>query len=221
MIPKVVKVIGKGYVESAKKYCPNLKVKVAPAFRYSGVWKEREMYLEQGRFVIFVALPMLIYEAEELIEVILKVDKTLKINNYFFQIKPHPTQDIKAMKVKWKDKLTKQFEFIQGDFNLCVEKSNILISGTSGTCLETLAKGIPLIIIGNKFGLTQLTIPKDIEQDVWKLCYGVQEVCDAIIFYMNRDAATVRRHEEIGRKIRENYFEPVTREGVRKFLRLQ
>ncbi len=221
VIPKVVKVIGKGYIESVKKYCSNLKVEVAPAFRFSGVWKEREIYPEQGKFVIFVVLPILVYEAEELIEVILKVDKKLKINNYFFQIKPHPTQDIKAMKIKWKGKLTKQFEFIQGDFNLCVEKSNILISGTSGTCLETLAKGIPVIVIGNKFGLTQLTIPKDIEQDVWKLSYGVQEVCDAIIFYMNRDAATIRRHEETGRKIREKYFEPVTREGVRKFLGLK
>ena len=221
VIPKVVKVIGKGYVESVKKYCPNLKVEVAPALRFSGVWKEREIYPEQGKFVIFVALPMLMYEAEELIEVILKVDKKLKINNYFFQIKPHPTQDIKAMKVKWKGKLTKQFEFVQGDFNFCIEKSNILISGTSGTCLETLAKGIPVILVGNKFGLTQLTIPKGIGQDVWKLCYGVREMCDAIIFYMNRDVATIRRHEEIGHKIREKYFEPVTREGVRKFLRLQ
>jgi len=221
VIPKVVKVIGKGYVESVKKYCPNLKVEVAPALRFSGVWKEREIYPEQGKFVIFVALPILMYEAEELIEVILKVDKKLKINNYFFQIKPHPTQDIKAMKVKWKNKLTKHFEFVKGDFNSCVEKSNILISCISSTCLETLAKGIPVIVIASKVGLIQLDIPEDIKQDIWRLCYDEQEVCNAIIYYANRDVGTIKKHEEIGRKIRENYFEPVTREGVRKFLRLQ
>lgn len=221
VIPKEVKVIGKGYVKLAKKFCSDLKVTAAPALRFDRVWNKRKVYPEQDKFIILISLPILMKEAEELIEIALEVAKTIKINNCFFQIKPHPVQDIKKIKVKWKEKLTQKFEFVQGDFNLCVEKSNILISCISSTCLETLAKGIPVIVITSKFGLIQLDIPKDIKQDIWRLCYETQEVCDAIIYYANRDVDTIKKHEEIGRKIRENYFEPVTRESVRKFLRLQ
>ena len=221
VIPKEVKVIGKGYVKLAKKFCSDLKVTVAPALRFDRVWNKRKVYPKQDKFIILISLPILMKEAEELIEIALEVAKTIKINNCFFQIKPHPVQDIKKIKVKWKEKLSQRFEFVQGDFNLCVEKSNILISCISSTCLETLAKGIPVIVIASKSGLIQLDIPKDIKQDIWKLCYEAREVCDAIIYYMNLDVATMKKYDEIGRKIREDYFEPVTRESVRKFLRLQ
>jgi len=220
VIPKEIKVIGKGYVKLAKKFCPDLKVTSAPALRFGGVWNKRKVYPKKGKFIILISLPILIKKAEELIEISLEVAKTIKIDNCFFQIKPHPVQDTKAMKVKWKNKLTKHFEFVKGDFNSCVEKSNILISCISSTCLETLAKGIPVIVIASKVGLIQLDIPEDIKQDIWRLCYDEQEVCNAIIYYANRDVGTIKKHEERGRKIRENYFEPVARESVRKFLRL-
>jgi len=221
VIPKELKVIGKGYVKLAKKFCPDLKVTVAPALRFDGVWNKWKACPKENKFIILISLPGLMKEAEELIEISLEIAKTIKIDNCFFQIKPHPARDIKKIKAKLKEKFTRKFEFVQGDFNLCVERSNILISCISSTCLETLAKGIPVIVIASKVGLIQLDIPKDIKQDIWRLCYDAQEVGNAIIYYANRDVDTIKKHKEIGRKIRENYFEPVTRENVRKFLRLQ
>mgnify|MGYP000512941924 CR=1 FL=1 len=39
-------------------------------------------------------------------------------------------------------------------------------------------------------------------------------------YYQNRSDEEINRHKEIGLKIREDYFEPVTKEGVRNFLML-
>jgi hypothetical protein len=113
------------------------------------------------------------------------------------------------------------FKFVGGDFNSCVEKSDILISGSSTVCLETLAKGIPVIIIGNSSGLTQLpVIPGNIGRDIWRLCYSVDDVIAAIRLYSKRDNKMAGVYKKIGREIRSNFFEPVTEIGARKFLGL-
>ena len=86
--------------------------------------------------------------------------------------------------------------------------------------METLAKGIPVIIIGNSYGLTHNPIPKTITDDIWRLCYSSQEVVEAIQFYQSRTPEKVEEHEKAGRRIREEYFEPVTGGRVRRFLGL-
>lgn len=84
--------------------------------------------------------------------------------------------------------------------------------------METLAKGIPVIVVGNNSGLTHNPIPETITSDIWRLCHTPQAIADAIQFYQTHGAEKIKEHEEAGKRIREEYFEPVTREGVREFL---
>jgi hypothetical protein len=221
VIPKEIYVMGKGYTDLVKKFCPDLIVKIAPAFRFSGIWKERLISnFNQGKFTILVALPILYNEAENVIETVLEASKLYKINDCNFFIKPHPTQNIKSLANKWNKRLPPGFEFVDGDFNSIIEKSNVLISCTSNTCLETIARGIPVIVIGSKIGLTQLVIPRDIKQDIWKLCYTAEEVSEAIMFYQGIKGEMIDRYKKFGEEIREKYFEPVTESGVRRLLNL-
>ena len=108
-----------------------------------------------------------------------------------------------------------------GEFHDCVEKANLLIGNTSSTCMEALAKGIPVIIIGSQSGLTQNPIPGNIKEDIWFLCYSAEELTKAILYYANRDEEIIKRHEFIAMQIKRDYFEPVTRESVRRFLKLK
>lgn len=220
VIPKDIFVIGKGYIIPVKQFCKSLSVKVAPAFRLSGVWSRRNDYPDKDKCSILAALPILMDESDEIISTILKVAHSIKIKNCIFKIKPHPSYNIEKISNKWKKKLTEIFEFVDGDFNSCVEKADILISCASSVCLETLAKGIPVIILANSLGLTQLSIPRSIKQDIWKLCYTPDDVIDAIKYYANRDDKTSDYFQRIGNQIREKYFEPVTELGVRRLLNL-
>jgi hypothetical protein len=145
---------------------------------------------------------------------------SINIKNYIFKIKTHPAHDVKKLSDKWSKKLPEMFEFADGDFNSWIEKSDILISSASTVCLETLAKGIPVIVIGNSLGLTQLPIPGSINGNIWKLCYSVDDVIEAIKLYSKKDSKTVNMYKKIGNEIRNNFFEPVTELGVRKFLSL-
>jgi len=220
VIPKEVYVIGKGYIDLVRKFCLNLVVKTAPAFRFRGVWERNEGYSKHREVIVLIALPILYDESANIINIVLKASKIIKLDKCLFYIKPHPTQNIKFLKYKWMRKLSPEFKFISGDFNLYIEKSDVLISCTSNTCLETIARGIPVIVIGSRIGLTQLVIPRDIKQDIWKLCYTEEEVGDAIKFYMNRGGKVINRYKRIGKEIRKKYFEPLKDSNVRNFVKL-
>jgi hypothetical protein len=219
VIPHGIMVVGKGLAPLARKFCPDLEVMVAPAFRFQKVWQERKYFPASSEHAILVALPIMVSDAVHILTMLAHGKASLN-KNIRLWIKPHPTTPPSVIKKSFGTDWPKEFEFVNGDFNDCVEKSNLLISSASSVCLETLAKSIPVIVIGNRHGLTHNPIPETIIQDIWRLCYTHKEIVDAIQFYKNRSLGKIKEHEEIGKRIREEYFEPVTREGVREFLRL-
>ena len=219
VISHKVAVIGKGLAQSARRFCPDLDVCVAPAFRFQHVWQERKYFPAVGRHTVLVALPIMINEAVHLLKLLAPAANE-KTDNIRFRIKPHPTASQTQIQGAFGAAWPGRFEFVGGDFNDCVERSNMLISSASSACMETLAKGIPVIVVGNNSGLTHNPIPETITSDIWRLCYSPQEITYAIQFYKNRNPEKIKEHEEAGRMIRKEYFEPVTREGVREFLGL-
>lgn len=219
VIPHEISVIGRGQVQSSRKFAPSLAVKVVPAFRFQSVWRERKYLPVANEYTILITLPVMLSEAAAILKLLALTTKNQKVDVRFW-IKPHPATSEAQIKGTFGEAWPEWFEFVNGDFNEYVEKSNLLISGVSSTCMETLAKGIPVVVIGNNDGLTHNPIPKSITGDIWRLCYSPAEVEDAVKFYKTRSPEKIKEHEEAGKKIREEYFEPVTRDGIRRFLRL-
>jgi len=217
ILPIEIGVIGKALLPSLRKYCPDINLKLIPAIRYKGVWGNRKYYPEENVITILVALPIVISEAVYMLKLIAPV-AIEAVDSTCFWVKPHPTVSQSQIQGAFGSGWPKRFEFAGGDFSDCVEKSNLLISNASSVCMETLAKGIPVIIVGSRHGLIHNPIPETITEDIWRLCYSPQEVASAIQVYQNRSSEKIREHEEAGKRIREEYFEPVTRQGVRKFL---
>ena len=220
VIPHEIMVIGKGLVDSVRKFCHDLQVMVAPAFRFQQVWQKRKYFPVLSEYTILVALPIMVSDAIHILTMFAH-DKSYLNKNIRLWIKPHPATLPSMIKKNFGTGWPKEFEFVSGDFSDCVEKSNLLISSASSACLETLAKGIPVIVVGNRHGLTHNPIPETITEDIWRLCYTKEEITKTIQFYQNRSQEKINDHEETGRSIREKYFEPVVREGVKKFLGIE
>ena len=220
-IPHEIMVVGKGLVQPVREFCPELNVTVAPALRFKNVWRERIYFPENNTYTILVSLPIGLIEGNEILNLVFSAIYNKPLLNIRILIKPHPTNSPTIVKRHYGKDWPDRLEIASGNFSECIERSDLLISNTSSTCMETLAKGIPVIIIGSQSGLTQNPIPRNIEDDIWTLCYTEEELLQAILFYMDRDEEAIKRHEQTGRKIREMFFEPVTREGVRGFLNLE
>jgi len=217
VIPHKVAVIGKGLAQSARRFCSELDVCITPAFRFQHVWQESKYFPAENVYTILVALPIVISDAVYILKLLAHAADE-GTDGVHFWIKPHPTASQLRIQTAFGAGWPEKFEFVSGSFSDCVEKSNLLISSASSACMETLAKGIPVIIIGNSFGLTQNPIPETITVDIWQVCYSPEEIAEAVQFYQNRSPEKIKEHEEVGKRIREEYFEPVIGEGVREFL---
>jgi hypothetical protein len=219
VIPERICVIGQELVKRTKMFCQNLEVSVAPAFRFEGVWDERKEVPNKKTFTVLVALPILVKDAVDLLRIVAESIKTTKIINLQVEIKTHPTLLPEIIKKTYDAHWPSKFKFVKGDFNNCVERSQLLISTASSVCVETLAKGIAVIVVGSQTGLAQNPIPETITSDIWQLCYTPEEMTKAIEFYAFRKEKITKKHEKTGEIIRKNYFEPVTRDSIYNFLK--
>jgi surface carbohydrate biosynthesis protein (TIGR04326 family) len=220
IIPEAIAVVGKGLKKQIKRFDSTLNVITAPAFRFKSVWDLVEAHKTSNKKIVLVALPIAIKESIEILKLVINAIKIGKYDDVEFQIKSHPVLDTNKLKSKFGN-LPNNFEFIEGNFKDCVVKAKIMIGNTSSTCLETLAIGIPVIIIGSQSGLTQNPIPENVNKDIWRICYTPEELSNAINHFLSISEEERDILKKIGEEIRAMYFEPVTRESVRKFLRLQ
>lgn len=220
VLPQIIYTSGRRNIESLKEFSPDLNIGIAPSFRYEHLWKERRFSPDISYFSILIVLPGLLEDATSVIRLLNIVVNSFTQNIRFF-VKLHPSVKLEEVKNKSTGKWSSKFKVIEGDFSEAIEKSNLVISANSSSCLEVIAKGIPIIIIGSQSGLTHNPIPESIKSDIWSLCYTSKELLDAINFYKNQTLEKRKEYNKIGKQIREDYFEPVTKEGVRKFLQLE
>ncbi len=220
VIPKIIAVCGHGLIESRKEFCADLTVINGPGFRFSGVWQDRLKNPDSNHYTILVSLPL--EEGwKDIIRIVVSVSNKPLPQKTRFLVKPHPSAkpiepQLKTLNLALPDCA----QFIHGEFNDVVELADLMISNTSSTGLEAMAKGVPVIIIGNQIGITQNPIPENLNTNMWRLCYSPEEVSEAIQFFSNSDHKDHSIQSEECAKIRELYFNPVNRETVRKFLLL-
>ena len=220
IIPKAIAVVGDGLKKQIKRFDSTLNVITAPAFRFKSVWDLVEAHKVSDKKIVLVVLPIAMKEGIEILKLVVSAVKIGKYDDIKFQIKSHPVLGVNKLKSKFGN-LPNNFEFIEGNFKDCVAKTTMVLGNASSTCMETLAIGIPVIIIGSQSGLTQNPIPENVNKDIWTICYTPEELSDAISHFLNISNEERDNLKKIGEEIRAMYFEPVTREGVRKFLRLQ
>ena len=74
------------------------------------------------------------------------------------------------------------------------------------------------MVVDQPQGLQYNPIPDKLDQDLWKKCSSSEDILDGIKLFRERNEEELTRHHQLGLQIRKTYFEPVTREGVLKFL---
>jgi hypothetical protein len=222
VLPKNIAVVGQGYKEIIKKYSPDLHVEVAPALRFQGVWKRRKKFPDPSGFTILITLDGELIEYDiACLHQAYSCLHFIKEDCWRFWIKPHP--NIPEMKIRmafgalWPEK----FVFVSGDFNELVEQADVIFSnGMTSTCLEAIMKGVPVIVLGKRNGITLIAIPDSIPQDIWRLCYTVEDIIEALQFFYKQSTDVQRQNRLLGEEMRLKYVEPVTQKGIKQFLRL-
>jgi hypothetical protein len=213
--PDELAVIGDGLMKQAKQYSSNIKVVSAPAFRNQNVWQSESQTETGNERSILVALPMYIEEAADIIKIVNEIEESVYSKIW---IKPHPSYG--PEKIQALVKQNRSVEIVTGYFNDFLEKAEVLISNASITVVEAIAKGKPVIVIGNKNGILQNPIPETISKDIWNICYQSEDTQDILIRYFDTYELNRSKFKEIGNKVRQDFFEKTNESTVRKFLHL-
>jgi hypothetical protein len=220
VLPHVIAVCGKALIEERKQFCTTINVITGPAFRYMKAWDRRQGRNPGQQFTILILFPITINNAVNILKETVRLSEILNQDNVRFFLKPHPVTRLELILKHARLSLPSQIRVVEGDLSEYILEADVVVGNTSSSFLEAVAMGIPVIIVGDRSGITYNPIPEAVSQDIWALCYTAEEMVEAIrrfISYSHED----RRHlEDIGRDIRKSYFEPVTRESVRSFLRL-
>jgi len=220
-VPHKIGVIGKGLLSDIQEFCDDFEAVVAPAFRFNKVWEKRKNMPDPNMFSILVALPIGLKGSANILRLLVSILGNLGNNYFMFWIKPHPSVMPEQIRGLLDGKFPDVFHIKTGDFNKHIEGANLLIGNASSTCLEALAKGVPVIIIGDSNGIIENPIPEGIPAVMWRVCSTEDELISAVRFFQGQCATAFEKYAEIGRQIKEDYFEPVTVEGCRRFLGIE
>jgi len=217
VLPQRIAVIGRGFVESRKRYCPQQEVFVAPAFRFSKIHSFKAEPRGAG-FTILVALPKGLEEAADIIRLLPKA--LLQQKGLRWILKPHPAQNLAALQ-QLTGKFPNALQLQEIPFDQLLPRMDLVITSASSVAMETIACGVPAIIIAGSQGLIHNPIPEEIPQEIWWLCHSSEDIYDVIKSYLGKQSAADRESlKQIGAMICAAYFEPVTPEGIRAFLGL-
>ena len=180
IIPQKIGIIGSAYERNIKLLSKKITVKVLPALRFEHLWKNSKFNISKD--FILVALPMLILESIEILEMIIKVNEINKINiNFYF--KSHPTVNKNLYLDKYK--LPNNFYFSDENTDKLTHNSNMIISGISSICMESICLGIPTIIIESNRNIIFNPIPKEINNIFYKKVNNSIDLSKAIKYYLN------------------------------------
>ncbi len=221
LLPKQIAVIGDGFKDSLRDISSRLRIVTAPAFRFRHIWKHYDNKPDSDYYTILIALSIMLEESITILKLVNKSLRKHNIKNLRVWVKPHPTTSVEKIKNHFGNVWPRNFEFINGVPGDSISKSNILISGMSSICLETISLGIPVIMIERLSGLSYNPIPKEIPQDLWKLCNTSDEIRKSILFFEKLSVSELKIKKDKGKEIKKKYFEPTTHQSVQKFLQFE
>ena len=220
VIPDVMALQGKGTVFTVKEFLPNLDTIVIPSFKSQYVWEFKENKLSQSKYMVLVTLPISINYSILIINRLINVCNEIPIKSDTIKllIKSHPAQSLS----KIKNKLPKLPNYIslteEKSFVTLLYSTNLLITEASSTCLEAMACGVPVIMMENEEGLTYDPIPRRVSEKLYRKVRTQDHLIQALKYFTQLTPENMKQQQEDCEKVREDYFEPMTQEGVNRFL---
>lgn len=192
--------------------------RVGAGLRYAHVFK-KEKKLQSTEFDVPTILVVLPFDLSESMEILALLKESLGYIKHKVSIlvKVHPNFSVKLIKKKFGESIwPKAFGIITGNLALALEKASVMISANSSSMVEAVSYGVPVIYAGSRILINQ-NILKDLDLGITQECYTPLALADAINKYIETCQDKVAEYEEIGNRIRNQYFTPVSDKTLAPF----
>ena len=111
--------------------------------------------------------------------------------------------------------LKKKFNIVNENFNENFQMFDCIVSNSSSICFESLAHGIPVIIVKSKTRITHNPI-SNVKNNIWKSAQNVKQFRDTLNYFFQKK--NKRSHSKISNIIKRDYFTVNNKINVNKLL---
>lgn len=222
VIPDTINVIGTGYFEMLNEFAPNLNLTTSPALRYKKMWEENKLRIKSEDLRILVILPVIQREATELIQSLRKYLPSLKALSYKsvkLTFKQHPAvlNKNKFSRISERNNNIVE-EWSAQNLTELLERTDVMIAAASSAIFESIVHGVPVIIIGNRRGLTYNPIPTNCKSKKWVIYYGEKPLSSIIMDLLVDDKNNMRSLELELNELKIRYFQMITSSETRRLV---
>jgi hypothetical protein len=220
-IPDVFAVQGRHCVDCVREFLPNQDVIIIPAFKYNHVWEHDIQTIKEKKQVL-VALPISLDSTARILKILIDAytqDPRLNGSDIEFILKRHPKNSTIQILDYIDVNLPQKFTFTEEkSFPNLLKNSTVLVTEASSTCIEAMAYGISVIVIENSSGLTYDPIPKGTNKKLYRKSKTKDSLTNSLFDLLNMDEKRMEELRELGLDFKNNFFEPITENGIYRFL---
>ena len=217
VIPQKLCVMGPGLREQRARWCPEVEIDVAPAFRFRWLWHtdgsvdQEPTSISESPPILMTVLPADALTANFLLSLIYKISE--RCSGWRFWIKPHPSLPLAQLKSRSQN--AARTEIVSGSLQKLFAARPVVLNGGMTTAgLEALAFGLPAIFCCPSGREHQLPVPDVLKPMALPVCHSEEELVRAIEdiqHTLRTDQAYFSRKSV---EIRRELFAPVTLQGV-------
>ena len=184
LLPDEIFVISESLVKQRRKYCNDIKVSLAPAFRYMETIKHQSKPTTKTQRSILVALPMLYSESKQVLDMVLSAqlgeDTTIIV-------KCHPTVLMKNLLLNVKAARDLRLKFTNRKLADLLDECTLFVTMTSSAAIESTICNTYVAIVANITGPSANPIENIVEQKYWRLCYTPDCIKEAFQYSLNNE----------------------------------
>jgi len=177
LVPDKILVLGPIGEASVKEFVSDLSVDFSPAFRYANVLNHTPPKRKENNLLVLLGYGF--HNALHMMQVLLEADKKFNFGKVFVKVHPVGNYDRKRLCAAC-PAISKHFNFVDGPLEEYLDQISIGICGATGTAVELILSKIPVIIIGDTHSLTMNYLSHKNDPQMWRLCFSVEEVADAL-----------------------------------------
>jgi hypothetical protein len=211
-LPKKIALMGEGMMPRFVELSGRVDLEVAPAFRYGHLWRPHACTRE----VVLIALPFVVPEARKMMSIVME-DVTLFDPEVSILVKLHPSLDHESLEHFLPGPALGQMKRVHGDFFEFLSQAKVLISSMSSVCMESVALGVPTIVVNSGSGLDQKPIPTEVSDSLWRECKSGSDFQKVFHDLNGYSEGEIRQIEVLGDRVKREYFSPIEAERLRPF----
>lgn len=186
LLPDIFLCISQNARNEFRRYFERMNSVLMPAFRFQHLFDHTVKPSDMSKQALLFCGDI---DVQNTIETLALLLETLSASSYVKSIscyiKLHPTMSQKYFYGIWQKELPSYASLVEGSTEEWLERCDIVLSSGSGICLESMCKGIPVIVLGNPYQLYKNTFHAQNASPLWRFAATTDAIQAALDFFYN------------------------------------